>query len=220
LSTAIQRGQDGKYVREEVIHNLIMPMHQDSNSVHPDSCNLWLLDERLAFHDYIASDKPLSAIPITSSADSKKPDIIALNVCENPILVSDRNSLPLASIVVFELKRPMRDNAKSGEKDNPIEQALVYLDKIRKGKVQTASGRQIPQSDDIPGFCYVICDITPSVRQQCEMLDLTPTPDHLGYFGYRARFKAYLEVISFDQLLNAAKERNKAFFDKLGLPTK
>lgn len=28
------------------------------------------------------------------------------------------------------------------------------------------------------------------------------------------------EVISFDRLVNAAKERNRAFFDRLGLPTK
>jgi hypothetical protein len=27
-----------------------------------------------------------------------------------------------------------------------------------------------------------------------------------------------IEVISFDRLVNTAKERNQAFFDKLGLP--
>ena len=30
--------------------------------------------------------------------------------------------------------------------------------------------------------------------------------------------KAYVEVISFDKLVVAAKERNRAFFDRLGLP--
>ncbi|WP_284648476.1 hypothetical protein [Photobacterium damselae] len=43
------------------------------------------------------------------------------------------------------------------------------------------------------------------------------THDHLGYFGYNKEYKAYIEVISFDRLLNMAKERNQAFFDKLGL---
>ena len=28
-----------------------------------------------------------------------------------------------------------------------------------------------------------------------------------------------IESMSFDQLLNSAKERNRAFFDKLGLPS-
>jgi hypothetical protein len=41
----------------------------------------------------------------------------------------------------------------------------------------------------------------------------------MGFFTYKASYKAYVEVISYDRLVNAAKERNKAFFDKLGLPT-
>jgi hypothetical protein len=31
--------------------------------------------------------------------------------------------------------------------------------------------------------------------------------------------KAYIEVMSFDRLVNSATERNRAFFDKLGLPS-
>ena len=41
-----------------------------------------------------------------------------------------------------------------------------------------------------------------------------------GYFAYKKNYKAYVEVISFDRLVNLAKERNRAFFDKLGLPTR
>jgi len=219
LEKAIQRGTDGRYAREELIHNLIMPMHSDSNEVMPDSCNLWLVDERLAFHDYLASDKAMSSMPISGSAEIKKPDILALNVFDNPVLVSEGNRLPLASIVVIEIKRPMRNDAAAGETSNAIEQALGYLKRIRDGKVQTASGRIIPNSEDIPGFCYVICDITSRVKERCEILGLAPTYDYLGYFGHNPNYKAYIEVISFDRLVNAAKERNKAFFDKLGLPT-
>ena len=31
-------------------------------------------------------------------------------------------------------------------------------------------------------------------------------------------YEAYIEVISFGRLVNMAQERNRAFFDKLGLP--
>lgn len=219
LETAIQRNDDGKYVREELIHELIMPMRKDSTEVFLDSCNLWLLDERLAFHDYLASDKTLNAMPITDSTATKEPDICALDVCDNPILVADGQSLPLASITVVEIKRPMRNDAKAGEDHDPIEQALGYLNRIRDGKVKTAKGRPIPNSQDIPGYCYVACDLTDSVINRCKMLDLTPTSDHMAYFGFHKAFKAYIEVISFDRLVQAAKERNRAFFDKLGLPT-
>ncbi|PTY00972.1 hypothetical protein DB346_15315 [Verrucomicrobia bacterium LW23] len=42
-------------------HQLIMPMGKTSDDVRQDSCHLWLIDERLAFHNYLAPDKPLSS---------------------------------------------------------------------------------------------------------------------------------------------------------------
>jgi hypothetical protein len=104
-------------------------------------------------------------------------------------------------------------------KKDPIEQALGYLERVRDGKVKTESGRQIPNSENLPGFCYVICDITDSIKKRCALFNLRVTSDKLGYFGYNDNYKAYIEVISFDRLLNMARERNKAFFDKLGLPS-
>lgn len=219
LEKAIQRGSDGKYAKEELIHEIIMPMQKTSNEVHLDGCNLWLIDERLAFHDFLASDKPLSSMPITDSGETKEPDLCALNVFDKPILVAEGSRVPLASIVIVEIKRPMRNDAAAGEDKDPVEQTLGYLDRIRSGGTKTATGRPIPHSEDIPGFCYVICDLTPSVVRRCKTLNLTVTSDHLGYFGYNQNYKAYIEVISFDRLLNAAQQRNKAFFDKLGLPS-
>jgi hypothetical protein len=196
-----------------------MPMGKDSSQVAIDSCNLWLIDERLAFHNYLASDKTLSSMPITGSTETKEPDICALNIYDNPILVSEGSKLPLASIVVVEIKRPMRNDANEGEEKDPIEQALGYLNRIRQGSVETSTGRPIPHSDSIPGFCYVICDITPSIQNRCTIHDAVLTSDGLGYFFYHKNYKSYVEVISFDRLVNSAKERNRAFFDKLGLPT-
>lgn len=217
LQKAIERGDDGKYAREELIHEIIMPMRKTSNEA-PES-NLWLIDERLSFHDFLASDKPLSSMPIVKTDEAKEPDILALNVFDEPLLVADGQRLPLASIVVVEIKRPMRNDAATGEDKDPIEQALGYLDRIRNGQTQTASGRPIPRSDEIPGFCYVICDITPSIERRCKLAQLTVTSDRQGYFGYNTNYKTYIEVISFDRLLNGARERNRAFFDRLGLPT-
>ena len=74
LAMAIQRGEDGKYAREDLLHNLIMPMRQTSDDVMFESCNLWLVDERLAFHDYLASDKTINSMPITDSKSTKEPD--------------------------------------------------------------------------------------------------------------------------------------------------
>ncbi|HWQ93310.1 MAG TPA: ATP-binding protein [Clostridia bacterium] len=220
LQMAIGRQPGGDYAREDLIHNLIMPMGTTSDDLMPDTGNLWLVDERLAFHDYLASDKTIASMPITECEDTKEPDLCALNVFDNPILVSEGSRLPLASIVVVEIKRPMRNDAKPGEVDDPVEQAVGYLNRIRKGEVLTPQGRPIPESESIPGFCYVLADLTPKLKERCLIHhDLRYTPDKMGFFGYKANCNAYIEVISFERLVNAAKERNRAFFDKLGLPT-
>jgi hypothetical protein len=219
LRKAIKKGTDGKYSKEDVLHKLIMPMQTISNAIKFEDSNLWLVDERLAFHNFLASDKTLTSIPITDSDSTKKPDLLGLNVYDNPLLVNDGDNLPLASITVVEIKRPMRNDAKAGEEKDPIEQALGYLKRVRNGTVTTESGRLIPNSNHIPGFCYVICDITPTIQERCALFNLKVTSDKLGYFGYNDNFNAYIEVISFDRLLNMATERNKAFFDKLGLPS-
>lgn len=219
LRNAIKISKAGKYSKEDVVHKLIMPMITESNEIKFEDSNLWLVDERLAFHNYLASDKTLKSIPITGSDSTKEPDVLGLQVYDNPLLVNDGDSLPLASITVVEIKRPMRNDAAAGEEKDPIEQALGYLKRIRTGSVTTQAGRLIPNSEDIPGFCYVICDITSTIKDRCDFLDLRITSDKLGYFGFHKTYNAYIEVISFDRLLNMATERNKAFFDKLGLPS-
>ncbi|MFN4056428.1 MAG: ATP-binding protein [Alishewanella aestuarii] len=219
LQKSIERLEDGKYAREDMIHELIMPMRKDSNEVFFDSCNLWLIDERLAFHNYLASDKTINRMPITGSNSNKEPDLVSLKVFDNPILFNGQTSFPLAAITVVEIKRPMRNDMREGEEKDPIDQALSYLERIREGKVTTQSGRPIPGGKDIPGYCYVLCDLTESMQRRARRANLRITSDGMGYFGYNEPSHAYIEVISFDQLVKAATERNRAFFDKLGLPT-
>jgi hypothetical protein len=219
LQKSIERLDSGKYVREDMIHELIMPMRKDSSEILIDSCNLWLIDERLAFHNYLASDRTLNSMPITGNDSNKEPDLLSLRVFDNPILVNDQRDFPLAAITVIEIKRPMRDDMREGSDKDPIDQALSYLEKIREGKVTTKSGRPIPGNEDIPGYCYVLCDLTQSMHRRCRRANLRITSDGMGYFGYNEPSHAYIEVISFDQLVKAAKERNRAFFEKLGLPS-
>jgi hypothetical protein len=158
---AIKRKADGNYQREDLIHILIMPMVKDSTEVLLNNCNLWLIDERLAFHNYLASDKPISAMPITSSESHTEPDLIALNVFDNPVIVAETVAPPFAAITVVELKKP-RSAGGNSEGDDPVQQALNYLHRVRSGKV--AEGRPIPNAESIPGFCYVVWDIGPLVN--------------------------------------------------------
>ena len=215
---AIKKDSGGQYVKEEIIHELIMPMRKQSEDIFQDDANLWMIDDRLTFHHYLSSDKPLKSVPFTGSESTKKPDILALSIFDNPLLVSETLNPPLASIVVVEIKRPMRDDLGKGE--DPIKQVLDYLDQIRNGKVTTRDGRPIPRSSSIPGYCYILCDLNEKMRDLCQKsYDATPTQDGMGYFFYKQYHKAHVQIISFDQLVKMAEERNKAFFDKLGLPS-
>ncbi len=214
---AIERDDSGNFKKECVVHSLLMPMQIDSTNSAAQDANLWMIDEKLAFHDYLASDTPLKSMPITNAKSTKEPDLLCLNIYDHPLLVQEGSKLPLASITVVEFKRPMRDNMKEGVEHNPIQQTLDYLKKIRDGKAKTPNGRLIPNSENIPGFCYIISDLTQSMIGMCDMFDLKETPDKMGYFGYHRKYNAYIEVNSFDRILNGAKERNRAFFDKLGI---
>ena len=218
LKLAVQKQSDGHYVRESLIHRLIMPMGKDSTQILSQDCNLWLIDERLAFHHYMASDKTIRSMPVSSAQETKEPDIVALNIYDNPMLFNDGDRLPLASITVIEIKKPMRNDVTPNTETDPISQSLDYLEKIRNGGAKTLTGRPIPDSEAIPGFCYVICDITKTVIKCCNKASLLPTADKMGFFGYIPHYRAYVEVLSYDRLVNAAEERNKAFFDMLGFP--
>ena len=222
LDFAIKRQEDGKFVREDVIHELIVPMRCTSVDSEYQRQNLWLVDERLAFHHFLASDIPLTSNPTTASTSGTEPDIASIRVFENPLLVGEQ-SLQQASITVVEIKRPMRQGYQAGQREekDPILQSLGYLRRLREGAC-TVKGRPIPNAEKIPGFVYVLADLTNSLMDCCKLHQLQMTADGMGFFGYHSdeSYNAYIQVMSFDGLVGAAKERNRAFFDRLGLPSK
>jgi hypothetical protein len=75
LEKAIQANEAGDYSREDVIHTLIMPMRLTSDDVDYAASNLWVIDEGLAFHNYLASDKSIASMPITGSTSRREPDL-------------------------------------------------------------------------------------------------------------------------------------------------
>ncbi|MEP3512785.1 MAG: ATP-binding protein, partial [Lentilitoribacter sp.] len=175
LEKAIERNADGSFAREDVIHELIVPMQITSDDAKFKRQSLWLVDERLAFHNFLASDVPLKNQPITSNNTTKEPDISCLQIYENPLLVADTDRQH-ASLTVVELKRPMLKGSKpvEDEKKDPILQALNYLRRLREGAT-AKNGRPIPNADKIPGYVYVLADLTPHMINCCDIHQLTKT---------------------------------------------
>jgi hypothetical protein len=214
LGKQLGTNEDGSYRREDRIHQIIFPLRKTSNDVLFDDHNLWLIDERLVYHAFLASDKPLRSNSEVSTDSRKEPDIL---VFDKTCAFVTGNDLPYSGITLIEFKRPMRNDYKPD--DNPFVQVRQYLTDIREGKARTPDGRNIPVGNDVPFQCYIICDITPTLEKYAYDFELEKTPDGQGFIGYKKSYRAYVEVISYTKMLTDAKKRNAAFFAKLALPT-
>ena len=202
----------GKRPPEEAVHELIFPLRSTSDDVPLEQQNLWLIDERLSYHRYLASDTRLDSMEVVESEEDERPDIVIFN---GPFAFVETEP-PFQSVVIIEFKRPMRKDL-AQEKKNPIKQSLGYVQKIKEGKAVDRNGAHVQVHPATPFYVYIICDITPTVTALANEYDLEPTPDHLGFFGYRKAYGAYMEIISYKKLIADAKKRNHILFDKLNI---
>jgi hypothetical protein len=205
----LKRRDDGKGELEKEVHNLIYPMGKDSTNTDYEDHNLWLLDERLVFSEYIASDKKIG----TKKDALKEPDLVVFDKINSFRNGTNEYSNP---ITIFEFKRPKRTAYK--EEDDPILQIGKYLKDIKAEKYEMPEGFEpIKVNDNTPVYGYVVCTITNKIREFADKHQLTISPDNDGYFGFHRGYKMYVEIIDFTKLLKDATLRNKIFFKKLQL---
>lgn len=194
-----------KYKTEDELHKLFYQMKRTSNDVPYETNNLWLIDERLNFHDYLASDLPID------NSKGTRPDILTINTA----YYFNNEDNPSESFSIIEFKRPMRDDYTNEE--NPIDQVLNYIQNIRFGKAKRKDGTQIIIQENTPCFAYIICQITSKLKSLCQRRDFLQTYDNMGYFKYHSGLNAYIEVMSFQKIAKEAKNRNRIFMKKIGL---
>jgi hypothetical protein len=213
---ALKIKDDGKFVKEDVLHNYVFPIKKSTDEITYDKHNLWLLDERLAYNTYIASDKPFGKISgfeeISDEKKRKRPDIYAYTFSS---IEPDNTSSPFKSLDVFEFKRPMRDDYQSNE--NPYNQIKDYLEIIRQGSAVTKDKRSFMVIDGGLIYCHIICDFTQTLRRMLEREDFKQVGNLDWYIYYHKAFNAFVEIKSFDFILETATKRNQILFDKLGL---
>jgi hypothetical protein len=213
LEKKLGKDDDGRYAKEEALHEIIFPLRKTSDDIQLKDHNLWIVDERLVYHHYLASDLPFKqqiGSPIDVESESR-PDIIIFNKA----LALTESDYPFNSIVIIEFKRPERSNF--GEDRSPINQVFNYIRLIKDGKAKDEKGETIAVNPSIPFYCYVIATLTPELRKECDNYSYTPTPDGLGIFGYNNNLNVYIEIISYRKLIADAIKWNIAFFDKLCL---
>lgn len=203
--------ENNKPYKEEFIHNLIYPMGTTSNEIPYEKHNLWIIDDRLAFSDYISSDKAFSQLNNIESESNDRADLLF----DSKKIFSNDDNIDLDTITIVEFKRPERDDYT--EKDNPINQIYNYIDEIKAGKIRKNSGRPISVVNKVKFYCYIICDITKKIKGFANKANFVEMPDGNGYFLFSNAYNAYIEIISFNKVLQDCRKRNSILFKKLGL---
>lgn len=208
LEKALHVKEGGEYSKEDRIHQMVYPMGTTSGEISYEQQNLWIIDERLNYHQFLASDKQLRTTPNLDTKSHARPDIV---------IFGGESDVTYSNVVLVEFKRPMRDDLSSEDKD-PIKQLLGYTKLIESGQLKDQDGRKIPVHSATRYYCYLICDINEQIKYHAGANDLVPAPDEMAFFGYKSFFRSYIEVTDYNKLVEDAKKRNKAFIQKLNLP--
>ena len=206
---SLQVDESGKYSSEGIVHDVIFPRKGDTDVTSFEDHNLWIIDERLNFTNYVSSDLPLNG------KGSERPDLLVYN----KLILFRGDNEASNPVTIFEFKKPERDDfVNPSSKEDPVQQVIRYVNNIRDGKYRTPEGRKMLVEENTPFYGYVICDLTPKVEEWLRReKDFKPMPDRLGWFDWSENIKLYIEVISWDKVLKDAKMRNQIFFHKLGI---
>lgn len=211
LSNLQKQQEDKKYPFEKAIHETIFPMNKTSDDIDYEKHNLWVIDEKLAYHYYLASDKKIKSMDIIESDSNKEPDII---IFDHPFLLSEneRNT----ALTIFEFKRPERDDYT--DEENPVLQVINYVKDLRSSKVHDKNGETLNIAENTPIYAYIICTLTPKMREVAiDQYDFAILPDGNGYVGYHKTHKIYFQIVSYKKMIMDAQDRNKILFDKLNI---
>ena len=210
LQERLKLKDSGKYHFEESVHAVFFPMGFDSDGYPVSAANLWLIDERMSFHEYLASDMAIKRHTPLVNASDQEPDVTVYDAAHAFGPHEERRG----TITVVEFKRPGRDDYSMD--DNPYTQAVGYIEDMRDGTAKFRDGRPINDLRNVHFFVYLIADRSKSLHRVLRAYDFLETSDGRGYFKHTDC--AYFEVITYEKLIDDAVLRHKAFFDKLHLP--
>jgi len=200
------------YMLEEDLHNIIFTMGAETDTMPHDYHNLWLLDERLNFHSYTTSDKQLRTNKHFDSNSQKETDLL---IYDFPWVYSD-NPNNINSLVVFEFKRPGRDmnNPKDKKLDSQVEE---YFEELMKSQAKSDKGKYLNIQKNTPKFGYVICELHNDLIEYNETHNRFSKTPYGTLFKVNDKLNQYIEVMSYETMVEFAEKRHDVFFRALGI---
>jgi hypothetical protein len=193
---------------ERVLHDTIFPRKYSASTFDVEDANLWILDERLGFGDEVLSDMPLDV------TDNKSP-VPDLVVYDRIVTVADGAHPRM--VVVFEFKRPGRDDYTFGGRTDPVTQLQQQVGGLRDKVVKLPDGRSRTISATVPIFVHLIADSTASLQTRLRGAGWTASADKQTHVAVDNANNVIYQHISWSELLENASQRHQAFFQRLGL---
>jgi hypothetical protein len=215
LYDQILRKSGDRFQKEAAIHNLIFPMGKEHSGTEAfGKHNLWLVDERLTYSNYIASDKQIRTHkPLFGATSQGEPD---LALYYNLGFSADSLDDVLRNVVIVEFKRPGRLGQRE---ENPYQQIMRYIRDMRAGFYRIEDGKKVKVADTTRFYCYIVCDLDgDTIQQMVEENMFRPLFDGQdGYSLYNPSVRAYIELVPFERILRDARRNHRAFFERAGL---
>lgn len=198
---------------EETLHKFICPMRvrgDDPKKVESSEHDLWIVDERLTFARYFASDVPFSKI-LDESNSKDEPDLF---VFERIHGLGIEGEDPLTQAMLVEFKRPMKTAFEA--KYLPGNQVIRYLSEIQGKTIDGFDGSTVRIADDCVFYCYIVADIEGDMKVHTS--NWNKTANGRGRWQpLQGDYRGMIEVIEWKDLLNDARLRNAAFLNEVGL---
>lgn len=215
LTRRIREREDGSqdFHLEETLHQFICPMRlrgDDPSKVERSDHDLWIIDERLTFTKYFASDVPFTQI-VDDETSTKRPDLL---IYDRLYGLGAEGEDPLKRVMLVEFKHPGRKDY--DERYSPMSQISEYITKLQKGEIIDFRGGRVRVADDCVFYCYVVADIVG--RLEIHTNGWRTTSNGRGRIqDLGGKFRGIIEIIEWADLLGDARLRNHAFVAAAGL---
>jgi hypothetical protein len=215
LTRRIRERQDGSqdFHLEETLHQFICPMKlrgDDLAKVERSDHDLWIIDERLTFTKYFASDVPFTQI-IDGETSTKRPDLL---IYDRLYGLGAEGEDPLKRVMLVEFKHPGRKDY--DERYSPMSQISEYITKLQKSEILDFRGARVRVANDCIFYCYVVADIVGKLEIHTN--GWRTTSNGRGRIQeLSGKFRGVIEVIEWADLLGDARLRNHAFVSAAGL---
>lgn len=203
-----EEGEDGHHL-ESTLHQFICPMRvrgDDPNQVERSDHDLWVIDERLTFAKYFASDVPFSQL----AADSRSADRMDLLIFDRLHGLGIDTDEPLRRLMLVEFKKPNRRQYE--ENYSPLNQISKYITELKSGNREDFKRDKIRIADDCIFYCYVVADIVGNL--DIHTSGWRTTSNGRGrMMELSGKHRGMIEIIEWKDLIVDAKLRNHAFID-------